>query len=205
MGMAMPPLSSMSRESTTSERAMQIHLATPGGEKQGPYTLEQINRDLAAKKYRDSDYWAWYDGADAWVPLYAVPGISEMSRATTPAVAAAEADEPAIPAEVHSFSRGFSAAATATAPSATATAPEESAVSAQSQVSTAMPFAALEQIFIFTNGEGPALMRSPATTRMLQEIIGEDWSRIREKVPRDVFGRCDIADRVKKEGKVPAS
>ena len=91
MGMAMPPLSSMSRESTTSERAMQIHLATPGGEKQGPYTLEQINRDLAAKKYRDTDYWAWYDGAEAWVPLYAVPGISPASDAeASPAAVASE-------------------------------------------------------------------------------------------------------------------
>ena len=32
---------------------MQIHLSKPGGQKEGPYTLEQIKQDLAANKYRD--------------------------------------------------------------------------------------------------------------------------------------------------------
>ena len=40
---------------------------------------------------------------------------------------------------------------------------------------------------------------------MLQEIIGEDWSTVRDKVPRDVFGRCNIGERVRSEGKVPPS
>jgi hypothetical protein len=40
---------------------------------------------------------------------------------------------------------------------------------------------------------------------MLREIIGEDWGTIRDKVPRDVFGRCNIGDRVRTEGNVPSS
>src|SRR2546427_11794637 len=131
--MAMPPLSSMSRESTTTERAMQIHLATPGGEKQGPYTLEQINRDLTAKKYRDTDYWAWYDGAEAWVPLYAVPGISPASDAGASLAAVAEPDP--IPAEVQSFSEAVSAAAVAGAPSKRAPEQQQGALDDRSQVS----------------------------------------------------------------------
>ena len=54
---------------------MQIHLSKPGGQREGPYTLEQINRDLAALKYRDTDYWAWHEGMAEWVPLYALPGV----------------------------------------------------------------------------------------------------------------------------------
>jgi len=163
---------------------MQIHLAKPGGEKVGPYTLEQINRDLAAKKYRDTDYWAWYDGADAWVPLYAIPGISQASRSSSPVARAPEPEAPAMVATPE---------------------PEAAGPPAKSQVSSGLPSAALEQIFIFTKSEGPALMQSPATTSMLQEIIGEDWPTIREKVPRDVFSRCDIGEQVRRDGKVPAS
>src|SRR5258707_13589723 len=55
---------------------MQIHLSKPNGQREGPYTLDQINRDLASRKYSDTDYWAWYEGLDAWVPLHTVPGIS---------------------------------------------------------------------------------------------------------------------------------
>src|SRR5258706_6246509 len=111
-------MSSMSGRPQLREEILQIHLAKPGGEKQGPYTLEQINRDLAAKKYRDSDYWAWYDGADAWVPLYAVPGISEPSESMASAAAnVPEAEGPAIPAEMQSFTP-VSGTATAAAPDA---------------------------------------------------------------------------------------
>jgi hypothetical protein len=205
MSKAMPPLSSMSRESTTTERAMQIHLATPGGEKQGPYTLEQINRDLAAKKYRDTDYWAWYDGADAWVPLYAVPGISPASEGGASLPTVAEPEPSPIPAELQSLSPSVSAGAADSVPGQKMAETEQSAATDRSQVSAGIPSSALQQIFIFTSGEGPPLMRSPISTSMLQEIIGEDWSTIREKVPRDVFGRCNIGERVRSEGKVPPS
>ena len=39
-----------------------IYLAKPGGQKEGPYTLEQINHALATKKYGEADFWAWHEG-----------------------------------------------------------------------------------------------------------------------------------------------
>src|SRR5262249_43004275 len=54
---------------------MQIYIAKPGGQKEGPFTVDQINRDLASKRIRESDYWAWYEGLPQWMPLHAVPGI----------------------------------------------------------------------------------------------------------------------------------
>src|SRR5438876_11162431 len=81
---------------------MEIYLSKPGGQREGPYNLEQINRDLAAKKYSDSDYWGWYEGLEAWVPLYSIPGIVESpNRArSTPAEAESESE---ISADVQSF------------------------------------------------------------------------------------------------------
>ena len=61
---------------------MQIYLARPGGPRQGPYTVEQINADLAARKYRDEDFWAWHDGLPSWVPLYSVGGVSGAADTT---------------------------------------------------------------------------------------------------------------------------
>ena len=61
---------------------MQIYLARPGGPRQGPYTVEQINADLAARKYRDDDFWAWHYGLPKWVPLYSVGGISGAADTT---------------------------------------------------------------------------------------------------------------------------
>ena len=163
---------------------MQIHLAKPGGERQGPFTLEQVNHDLAAKKYRDSDYWAWYDGADAWVPLYSVPGILESALSTQ-----------AAPRE---------AAAKASPSAARAAKPEpDSAQPAAAQLASGMPLEALRQIFIFTTGEGPALTKSPMALAIFQKIIGAEWAAIRDKVPRDVFGRCDIGAKLREQGKIP--
>ena len=54
---------------------MQIYLTRPGGEREGPYTVEEINRDLAAKRYADTDYWAWFTGQTEWIPLHKVPGV----------------------------------------------------------------------------------------------------------------------------------
>src|SRR5437660_3307761 len=62
---------------------MQVHLSKPGGQREGPLTVEQINRDLAARKYNDSDYWAWYEGLESCVPLHAVPGIKAPSAGGT--------------------------------------------------------------------------------------------------------------------------
>src|SRR5581483_2559430 len=44
--------------------------------KKGPFSVEQINRDLASRIYRDDAYWAWHEGLPEWVPLHAIPGIN---------------------------------------------------------------------------------------------------------------------------------
>src|SRR5437660_9658795 len=56
---------------------MKIHLSKPGGEREGPFTVEEINAGLAQHRFRSTDYWAWYDGLESWVPLHEVPGIDE--------------------------------------------------------------------------------------------------------------------------------
>jgi len=48
-------------------------------------------------------------------------------------------------------------------------------------------------------------MHSPATKVMLQTVTGADITAMRDTVPRDVFGRCDIAQRLRKESNVPTS
>jgi len=168
---------------------MQIHLSKPNGQREGPYTLEQINHDLAAKKYSDTDYWAWYEGLDAWVPLHTVPGISILPDQPPEPLTLLEA----APDVERSSPPGRAAAITPTET------PEAS------QVFSGMPSEALEQIFVFTSGEGPVVMKSPVTTVMLQTVTGADLATMREKVPRDVFGRCDIAERLRRESNVPGS
>src|SRR5436190_17415426 len=70
---------------------MQLYLAKPGGQKIGPFTLDQINRGLANKKYREDEYWAWHDGLTEWTPLHMVPGISAKAGLTLLAADAAKA------------------------------------------------------------------------------------------------------------------
>jgi len=72
---------------------MNIHLSKPGGQREGPFSLEQINADLAAHKYHDSDYWAWYEGLNEWVPLHQVPGVIR-SPTVEPQELPAEEPEP---------------------------------------------------------------------------------------------------------------
>jgi hypothetical protein len=73
------------------------------------------------------------------------------------------------------------------------------------KLASGFPFSALKQFYIFTAGDGPGAMKSPITAKMVKAIIGEDLSKLRENVPRDVFGRCDIAERLRKEKTMPAS
>ena len=49
---------------------------------QGPYTLEQVNADLAARNYRDDEFWAWHEGLTNWVPLYSIGGVSGAADTT---------------------------------------------------------------------------------------------------------------------------
>ena len=50
---------------------MQIHIAR-NGQAMGPFSLEEINRQLAAGTLSLSDQ-AWYEGAAGWAALSTVP------------------------------------------------------------------------------------------------------------------------------------
>lgn len=236
---------------------MQIYLAKPGGQKEGPYTLEQINRDLADRKYTDDDYWAWHEGLPNWLPLHAIPGVSskagatvpalpppvttttpvkpvhvEVAKAITPAPAPvkAEPEKPsilvkAVSPEITSkpaTSQPVAAVAVPEQPeapvkrvaeapakperaaeAAAAPAPEESAAAAEQKVPSGLPFGALEQIFVFTTGEGRAVFDSPAVAQRLQMSVGEPVSAIRGKVQVDVIGHVDLGVDVIHEDFIP--
>ena len=213
---------------------IQIHLSRPGGRQEGPYTLEQINRDLAAKKYRDTDYWAWHEGLTDWVPLYALPGVLASAASPAPPAATPTPKQAAIPARPQviapdgipaavspvpiaaapgpeavpapasprELSPADEDAAVTPAPAATAPEPEEGPAAAHPQVSSGMPSSALEHIFVFTTGVGPAVWQSPALARMLKEIIGEDLGAMCQNIQRDVVAECDIGDLLRPDGKV---
>src|SRR5215212_6801208 len=98
---------------------MDIYLSKPAGQREGPFTLERIKQDLAAKKYNDTDYWAWYEGLSEWVPLHSVPGITPVGAPKPPAAPAgpvAPKVEPAAPGPA----KPAAAAPQATAPKPTA-------------------------------------------------------------------------------------
>lgn len=71
---------------------MQIHIAR-NGQAMGPFSLEEVNRQLAAGTLSGSDL-GWYEGAAGWAPLSSVPGVSISS--TPPALGAAPAPVPPI-------------------------------------------------------------------------------------------------------------
>jgi hypothetical protein len=273
-----------------------IYIAKPGGQKQGPYTLEQINRDLASKTISDTDFWAWHEGLPSWMPLHSVPGVSAKAGAALPEakpqpatptaapepvapqaksqptapkvasvpvpVARSEPEKPKVeptptprseplapkpvpqpiaPAAKPQSTPTKTAAAFApvartepekpkveatTAPavkpepgkpkpettippvaeprpeavpvtkleSAAPTAqpePKLQEILAAPPMSSGKPFAALEQIFVFTTGEGPSAFKSEATKAMLVEAVGETVEHIRTTVPVDVVGGAD--------------
>jgi hypothetical protein len=66
---------------------MQIHIARDG-KQLGPFSLEEINRQLEAGTLSLSDQ-AWYEGAAGWAALSTVPGVrAAVSSATAPGPAA---------------------------------------------------------------------------------------------------------------------
>ncbi len=73
---------------------MQIHIARDG-KQLGPYSIEEINRQLAAGTLNLSDN-AWYEGAAGWAPLSAVPGVTGAAPGAVPA--SAPVATPAVPA-----------------------------------------------------------------------------------------------------------
>ena len=68
---------------------MQIHVARDGKEL-GIFSLEEINRQLAAGTLRLSDQ-AWYEGAAGWAALSTVPGIAAAAPASAPQISSAPA------------------------------------------------------------------------------------------------------------------
>jgi len=58
---------------------MQIYIARDG-QPAGPFSLEEINRQLVAGTLSLSDQ-AWYEGAAGWAPLSTVPGVSGSTTA----------------------------------------------------------------------------------------------------------------------------
>ena len=60
---------------------MQIHVSRDG-KQLGIFSLEEINRQLAAGTLNLSDQ-AWYEGAAGWAALSTVPGVSAASVASS--------------------------------------------------------------------------------------------------------------------------
>ena len=76
---------------------MQIHIAR-NGQPTGPFSLEEVNRQLAAGTLSLSDQ-AWYEGAAGWAPLSKVPGVNgSATGATSPSPPQADATTPSGPA-----------------------------------------------------------------------------------------------------------
>jgi hypothetical protein len=212
---------------------MEIYLTLPGGQREGPFTLEEINRDLAAKKYNDTDYWAWYDGQTEWVPLHLVPGVigsdetagwvldqptqadASIPAQSTPAHAdssgegpvTATADVPgALQASAHDESASAAPAPeSVTTPATPPPEPERTPAILERQLFSGLPFAALEHIFILTTGDGPPASRSATTARMLEQTVGEALASIREKAHRDVLSRCSFIEQVRTKAALPAA
>lgn len=66
----------------------------------GPFSLEEVNRQLAAGTLSLSDQ-AWYEGAAGWAPLSTVPGVSSSgttASASVPNPPQADATTPSVPA-----------------------------------------------------------------------------------------------------------
>jgi hypothetical protein len=210
---------------------MQIYLTPPGGEREGPYTLEQINRDLAARKYKDTDYWAWYSGQTEWVPLHKVPGVvggddtlAWVLDEPTKGAPLADAPVQTRPPETSSGPTSSQSApaqsgattppapdpgppvAESSAPAATPPSrPEPTPAEQERKLFSGLAFAALEQVFILTSGDGPAASRSPVTQRVLEQTVGESIATIRERTQRDVLSHCGFIEQLRTQTALPAA
>ena len=64
---------------------IKVYLVRSGGtEKEGPFSLAQINKDLAEGKYTGKDFWAWHEGLDKWMPLYSISGVEQIEETPDP-------------------------------------------------------------------------------------------------------------------------
>ena len=181
---------------------MKIHLSKPGGQMEGPFTVEQINRDLAAKKYQDTDYWAWYEGQGEWVPLHSVPGVLAGTQSLEVPGGGTKVEQRAA-GDAVGLNPNTAAQAVSAAPTAAGQAREKTPPSFQQQLSSGMPFAALEQIFILTTEDGQAASHSAVTGGMLESVTGEELSAIRQSVPRHVISSCNFLEKLRGGGAFP--
>src|ERR1700693_1953288 len=97
------------------ESAMEIYLIKSGGQKEGPFSLAEINHQLAAKRYKDTDYWAWHSGLTEWVPLYDLPGVVSVDETAVWVLEERPAARPTA-AQPETFADAASAAGGAVAP-----------------------------------------------------------------------------------------
>jgi hypothetical protein len=74
---------------------MQIHVARDGKEL-GVFSLEEVNRQLAAGTLKLSDQ-AWYEGAAGWAALSTVPGVGTTAAAGAAPVSPASMTAPVTP------------------------------------------------------------------------------------------------------------
>jgi len=77
---------------------MQIHIARDG-KQLGPFSLEEINRQLAAGTLNLSDQ-AWYEGAAGWAALSTVPGVGTAAPASASPISPATVPASVAPATV---------------------------------------------------------------------------------------------------------
>lgn len=71
---------------------MQVHIAR-NGQALGPFSIEEINRQLAVGTLSPSDL-AWHEGAPGWIALSTVPGVTIGGTASPPAAASRLATQP---------------------------------------------------------------------------------------------------------------
>jgi len=166
---------------------MQVYLAKPGGQKQGPFTLEQLKKDLAAHKYDDGDFWAWHDGLPEWKPLYEIPGISIRPGSTASASSSINPGSHPEPVLIDSAS-GKTLSTTASEPGISTPALEVSPASdADSRIASGRPVTALAHIFVLTTGDNPEVFASPSIGAMLEQTVGCAVAEVRKSVPVDII------------------
>src|SRR5205807_6932466 len=76
-------------------RHMQIHVARDG-HRMGPFSLEEVNRQLAAGSLGLSDL-AWYEGIPNWIALSQLPGVAAAATIPGAAVPVMSASETIAP------------------------------------------------------------------------------------------------------------
>jgi hypothetical protein len=192
---------------------MQIYLAQPGGQKQGPYTLDQVRQDLANGKYRDSDFWAYHEGLPNWIPLHSLPGVHQPAavvKATEAAAARTETATAAASNKIQSPAAQTPAVASSSSTSndpASRTALDAASESDEETVapeSSVPPYHALEQLFVFTSGEPRPAFESKVLMNTLQELTGQPARTIQHEVASHVIGRTDIGALAHRDQAIPA-